>query len=124
MNAPTIIYTFNTKHFVVRMSCDYDEDWDASFDETGETARKINTGEWSAYVFHAEVIHHDTGAVLGEDYLGNSIYADPREFRDHIGARGRWGSYFRSMISQACTEARRNLKSMQLVPVRQQKELT
>lgn len=111
------IYTFNTKNFTIRMSCDYDQDWDASFDESGETAEKINSGEWGAYVFHAEVIHRDTGAVLGEDYLGNSIYEDPRQFRDHIGARGRWGSYFRDMISEACKEARRALASMQSVRV-------
>lgn len=111
------IYTFNTKHFTIRMSCDYDQDCDTSFDETGETAEKINSGEWGAYVFHAEVIHRATGAVLGEDYLGNPIYEDPRQFRDHVGAQGRWGSYFKDMISSACSEARKALQSMQPIPV-------
>lgn len=112
------IYTFSTQNFTIRMSYDYDQDWDATFDETGETAEKINSGEWGAYVFHAEVIHRKTGAVIGEDYLGNSIYENPQDFRDHVGARGRWGSYFRDMIGRACEEARDSLKSLQAVQVR------
>jgi hypothetical protein len=108
------IWQFETENFIVRMSCDYDNDVDISWDETGETAEKLASGEWTAYVFHAEVIESATGTTIGEDYLGGSIYADPEDFRDHVGLAiksredGRnYGSYFTDMIREAIREARK-----------------
>tara|TARA_R110000868_G_scaffold186069_3_gene428263 strand:- start:562 stop:912 length:351 start_codon:yes stop_codon:yes gene_type:complete len=112
------IYKFDTKRFSIYVSCSFDQDYDASFDETGEAEQKIQSGEWGAYVFHAEVIHRETGAVLGESFLGNSIHENPSDFRDHIGAKGRWGSYFRDMISDACHQARSSIRAMHGVIVR------
>jgi hypothetical protein len=109
------IWQFKTKNFIVQMSCEYQEESeDLSFDETGETAEKVASGEWSVYTFHAEVIERATFNTIGEDYLGGSIYADPKDFRDHVGLAiksredGRnYGSYFTDMIREAINEARK-----------------
>lgn len=108
------IWQFKTKNFIVRMTCDYQqESEDFSFDETGETQEKVNSGEWAVYVFHAEVIERATGNTIGENYLGGSIYADPEDFRDHAGLGiksrehgTRYGSYFVDMIRESINEAR------------------
>jgi hypothetical protein len=110
------IWRFDTKNFIVQMTCDYDQDSiDLSWDETGETAKKIASGEWVVYTFHAEVIERPTYNTIGESYLGGSIYADPEDFRDHVGLGiksredGRnYGSYFTDMIREAIQEARKN----------------
>ncbi len=109
------IWQFMTKNFIVRMSCDYQEESaDLSWDDTGEVREKLESGEWSVYVFHAEVIERATGNTIGEDYLSESIYEDPMTFRDHVGLaiRGRengcnYGSYFMDMIREAIGEARK-----------------
>lgn len=108
------IWNFMTKNFVVRMSYRYQEECvDLSWDDTGEVREKLQSGEWAVYVFHAEVIERATGNTIGEDYLGESIHADPMDFRDHVGlaaksrADGRnYGSYFTDMIREAIREAR------------------
>jgi hypothetical protein len=108
------LWTFKTKNFAVIVDADYDEDTlDLSWDETGEVAEKIDSGEWAAYTFRARVLDRNTGAELGVDFLGASIYADPQDFRDHIGlaiksrADGRqYGSYFMDMVATAIEEAR------------------
>lgn len=110
------IWEFKTKNFIVRMSCEYEQhSLDLSWDETGEVCEKLASGEWQAYTFHAEVIERATGATIGEDYLGESIYANPEDFRDHVGlaiksrADGRnYGSYFMDMIREAISEARKS----------------
>lgn len=111
-----LIWQFKTKHFIVRMSCDYDQDMvDLSWDDTGEVREKLASGEWAVYTFHAEVIERSTGNTIGEDYLGGSIYGDPEDFRDHVGLaeKGRkdgrnYSSYFTDMIREAIKEARKN----------------
>lgn len=103
-----LIWQFKTKHFIVRMSCEYDQDTvDLSWDDTGEVAEKLADGEWAVYTFHAEVIERATGNTIGEDYLGGSIYGDPEDFRDHVGSQGKHGSYFTDMIREAIREARK-----------------
>ena len=109
-----LIWKFKTKNFTVRMLAEFDEcGTDLSWDETGEVREKLESGEWSVYVFTAEVLDA-RGNVVGSDSLGGSIYGDPEEFRDHIGlaiksrADGRnYGSYFTDMIREAICEARK-----------------
>lgn len=109
------IWNFMTKNFAVRMSYRYQEETvDLSWDDTGEVREKLASGEWAVYVFHAEVIERATGNTIGEDYLSESIHADPMDFRDHVGlgiksrADGRnYGSYFMDMIREAIREARK-----------------
>lgn len=104
-----LIWQFKTKHFIVRMSCDYDQDTvDLSWDDTGEVCEKLKSGEWAVYVFHAEVIERATGNTIDvETRLAGSIYADPEDFRDHVGSQGKHGSYFTDMIREAIREARK-----------------
>lgn len=108
------IWTFETARFRVVVDCDWETDPDLSWDETGETREKIESGEWGNYCFRA-VVYCD-GRELAADYLGNSIYADPAEFRDHVGlaqkgrADGRnYGSYFVDMVRNVINEAREAL---------------
>jgi hypothetical protein len=101
------MYKFKTKNFVLEWAIEPDYDCDFSFDETGETAEKVRSGEWECFSSRITVTHKATGAVLGEDWLGGSIYANPEDFRDHVGAQGKYGSYFRDMVSSAVSEARK-----------------
>ena len=107
------IWKFRTKNFTVIVDCDYEgHSLDLSWDETGEVRAKLESGEWAAYTMRALVLDNH-GNEIGCDYLGESIYADPRDFRDHIGlaAKGRadgrnYGSYFMDMVRTAIQQAR------------------
>lgn len=108
------IRTLETAKFRVILDCTPETDPDYSFDETGETAEKCNSGEWENVTFRVRVIHTPTGIELSADYLGNSIYPDVRTFAaEHIGARGKWGSYYRDMVKTACREARETFAKLQ-----------
>lgn len=107
------IWRFRTRNFTVEVDCDYEtECLDLSWDETGEIREAIESGEMAAYVMRARVLDKH-GNEIGRDYLGQSIYADPREFRDHVGLviksreDGRnYGSYFVDMVREAIREGR------------------
>lgn len=119
-----LVWSFDTKNFSVRLEC-RPEDWpDLSWDETGETQAKIESGEWGNYVFSVRVLYK--GTELAADYLGNSIYADPKDFRDHLGlaAKSRadgcnYGSYFTDMVRTAIAEARQEAERLRSIPLRE-----
>jgi hypothetical protein len=107
------IRTIETARYSVILDYTQETNPDFSFDETGETAEKCNSGEWECVIFRVRVMHKETGLELSADYLGNSIYANPTDFaREHIGARGKWGSYYRDMVSQAIDEARATIAKL------------
>lgn len=120
--------TFNTKHFTVIADAIEEDSPDFSFDETGETQDKVNSGEWLCFTARVRVLLH--GREVGADYLGNCIYASFDKFMDHKecgkqnrewatqGKEGRCGSYFSDMIHEAIAEARKELKACQSVHVR------
>jgi hypothetical protein len=112
------MWSFETDNFRVEWSIAPEEDPDYSFDETGETVKKIESGEWQCFMSRMRIVHLPTGADLAEAHLGNSIYANPAEFRDHIGARGKYGSYFRDMVSTCVSEARKTAKTMREITLR------
>jgi hypothetical protein len=113
------LWTFDTAHLRIEWAIAPDEDLDISYDETNETRDKLASGEWTGFVSRVRVIHKESGAELGTDYLGGSVYENPRQFRtEHLGARGKWGAYFPDMVRNACTEARASLRRMQSVRVR------
>lgn len=89
-----------TKAFRVVLDCTQEPEPDLSWDEDGETQAKINAGEWGCYLFRVTV-YDASGADIGSDHLGNSVYADPQDF-----AKER-GGYFSDMIGEACREARK-----------------
>jgi hypothetical protein len=112
------LWKFETANFRVEWAITEEPDPDFSFDDSGETADKVASGEWTCFLSRMRVVHVPTGATLGEDFLGNSIYANPAEFRDHIGAQGKYGSYFRDMVRSSVAESRDAMRKMQGIRVR------
>lgn len=101
------VWRFDTKNFSVIVDFAYDDDAQApDWDETGETAAKLESGEWASYLFRARVVERSSGNTLATDYLGDSIYADPMDFRDHVGSGGKHGSYFLDMVREVINGAR------------------
>lgn len=116
------MFRFETAQFIIRATITPADDLDLSWDEDGETAAKLESGEYVAFDTAVTVTVKATGTVIGADYLGGSIYADPAEFfAEHracgvanrayaaAGNPGRCGSYFSGLISEACADARRTL---------------
>ena len=111
MNDYKTIWRFETPNFTVTVTAETEHDLDLSWDDSGETADKLDSGELCAFCAKASVRFR--GAEIGADYLGNCIYAAPEEFRDHLGlaAKSRedgrnYGSYFPGMVREAIREAR------------------
>ena len=115
----TEMYRFETANFVVRATIEVDDDLDTSFDETGETFKKIASGELMAFVTIVTVSTKD-GIELGSDVLCGSIYEKPSDFfREHFGiaAKSRadgctYGCYFPDMVRNAIDGARARLGRM------------
>ena len=112
MNNTQTMYEFRTKSFLIRWSIEDDYDVDLSFDTTGEVREKLESGEFQSFLSTMECIHRPTGDVLATEYLGGCIHTDPSEFRDHIGAKGKYGSYFRDMVKTVCSAARGHLRAL------------
>ena len=105
------IYKFNTRNFEVRVDAMEENYPDLSFDETGETAEMIERGDWLCFAVRASVSFN--GMELAEDYLGNCIYENTRDFRDHFGMRqNSHDSYFSDMIREVISEARKKINSL------------
>ena len=113
------IWIRRTPNFTVVLAYEHDNDADLSWDETGEVREALARCELGQYAFAVTVTENATGAEIGADYIGGSIYADPREFIDHRacgrqnreyaarGEAGRCGSYFTDMVRGAISEARK-----------------
>lgn len=111
------IWTFATPHFRVELACAPEESPDLSWNKTGEIAKKIDRGEYVNVCFRVRVLFE--GVTMGADYLGNSIYADVRDFRkEHVGARGQYGSYFVDMVREAISETRKQMRTFQTIKLR------
>jgi len=79
----TEMWRFETARFAVVWTISDCYDLDLSWDATGEVREKLESGEYQA--FDSAVTVYLDGREIAADYLGQSIYADPAEFRDHIG---------------------------------------
>jgi hypothetical protein len=111
------LWTFETANFVVSLDCCAEWAPDFSWMEEDDLAR-IESGEWECVSFRVTVADR-RGIVIGCDWLGNSIYADVADFRrEHIGARGKWGSYFRDMVHEAVSQARSEVERIASLPLR------
>jgi len=98
------VWKFKTARFEIGLELGPEHDLDLSWDETGETVRRLENGTLFAFV--ARVYVKLNGATIGEDYLGGCIYETEHEFmRD---------GYFRDMVRAAIADARRWIKSAQL----------
>lgn len=100
------------------LECEPEQDEDLSWvEDDQETLDNLESGLWTNYTFKVAV-YDAHGRDLAADYLGNSIYANPLEFRDHracgranrehaaAGQPGRCGSYFKDMVRNVIHDAR------------------
>ena len=111
------IRTFETANFKIVVDAEEEFDLDLSWDETGEVAEKLDSGEYIAFCAHAYVLGPND-ETLANDYLGNCIYEFLGAFMDHKecgaqnreyerqGVAGRCGSYFSDMVSRVIEGAR------------------
>lgn len=115
------LWSFETKNF--RVMCNtFDEPFRAPYmdaDLADECRAKTKSGEWKCFTVEVTVLHKPTGAMLANEYLGQCIHANRKEFRDHVGINeksrrdGRaYGSYFSQMVREACSAARIELKEL------------
>lgn len=123
------IREFKTAQFRVVVDALEDYDIDLSFDETGETREKLESGEYIGFCARVRVLHDALGEV-SSDYLGGCIYASLEEFEDHRmcgketrrlrseGSSAVCGSYFSDMIRTAVSDARKALSDAKRVYVR------
>ncbi len=130
MRNENVMREFQTPNYIVRATAEEEFDVDLSWDEDGSVRDGINSGEFIVFCAHVEVVHRPTGAVLGEDYLGNCIYRSFDDFMDHRacgkqnrewaakGEKGQCGSYFADMIHEAIAKARKNRGKMKLGQLR------
>ena len=110
------LWTFRTKNFTVKWTvspCDY---LDLSWDDDGSTREGLENGRYIA--FDSEIAVYFKGNKIAADYLGQSIYENVEDFRDHFGCAGKGGSYFSDMVREAISQARSYLKSAQNIEVR------
>lgn len=119
----TTLWTFKTANFRVECRAHPADDLDLSWDETGEAARRIDSGEYIA--FDAEVAVFCRGVKVASEWLGGCIYNSGEEFvTSHRDAdpmnrncsimRAERGNvaichYFPAMVAEAIAEARRCL---------------
>jgi hypothetical protein len=118
-----VIREFQTQHFHVIVDALDDLSPDLSWDETGEVRDKLYDGRLTLFCARARVMWQ--GVELASDYLGGCIYEDIDAFQDHrqcgrenrrleaAGETARCGSYFSDMISNVCTEARKEYARLQ-----------
>jgi hypothetical protein len=110
------MWRFHTLNFSVVWQIAPDSDYDLSWDETGEVKEKLERGIYQC--FQSRIIVCYQGDIIADDYLGCSIYENPAEFRDHIGSRGKYGSYFTDMVRTAISDARQKLHKIQALHIR------
>jgi len=103
------IYTFHTRNFTIKVDAMEENYPDLSWDETGETAEMIERGDWLCFAVKATLSFR--GMEIAEDYLGNCIHENTRDFRDHLGIAKHKGvgSYFSQMIRNVIEEGRNTL---------------
>ncbi len=125
------IWQFNTAHFRVAFETLPEDDLDLSWDESGEVAESIESGELTAFVARVAVYLKDGELALGVSYLGNCVYESAEQFyvshrdsdpanRNCTAMRAARGEnvvichYFPSLVREAVAAARKNLRQPQV----------
>lgn len=110
------LWSFRTARFEVQWRVYPSEQLDLSWDDTGETRENLNSGLWCA--FDSEMVLLLDGAEIATDWLCESVYENPSDFRDHFGIRFKsreagcnYGSYFADMVREVCREGRKALQA-------------
>jgi hypothetical protein len=119
------LWTFKTKRFEIHWGIEDPDFLELSWTVRGgieigglisptwsdETARKIESGEWTA--FNSSVVVYLDGVPIGADHLGGSVCENPADFRDHFGiAHTGRVSYFSDMVREAIRCARQFIASV------------
>ncbi len=104
------MWSFETDQFRVVWCVSPCDDLDLSWDDDGTIRDGLESGLYTAFDSRIAVYWNDM--VVGEAFLGQSIYESPSEFRDHIGAQGKYGSYFADMVREAITAARDTIRQI------------
>jgi len=112
------IREFRTANFHIVFDAIEDYDIDLSFDDTGETRRKLESGDLIS--FTARCIVYLNGQKVGADYLGGCIYESLDAFQDHrecgaqnrkrIKQEGRWQIYRKARPYPSCLSNSDKLK--------------
>lgn len=106
------IWSFSTAKFTVSLEITPSMFPDLSWADA-ETREKIESGFYTVFDSRVIVRHNETGAELGADYLVESVYENPSDFRDHFGmTRGGFGSYFADMVKEAINQARESVANL------------
>jgi hypothetical protein len=111
-----VIREFNRGKWNIRVSWEYDSDVDLSFDTTGEISKEIDNGDLQAFCVHVTCSYN--GIPLAQDSLFSCIYKEHSDFMDHIGSKGKHGSYFVDMVSRVIEDARKEIKTLKEIKVR------
>lgn len=112
------VWKFQTQNFRIEYNVSPEDDLDLSWDVDGSVRKGIEDGKYVAFIAEVRVVHKPTGAELGSDYLGGCIYENAQQFRDHIGLRGKSGSYFLDMVRTAIHEARDTFATIHAIKLR------
>ena len=108
------IWQFRTARFDVRLECAPEDCPDVSWADA-ETLERLENGTYVNVTFRVRVLCD--GLELGNDYLGNSVYENVRDFyTEHLGIKAQsraagvnYGCYFTDMVNSAIQEARKAL---------------
>lgn len=93
------VWTFKTARFEVGLEFGPEYDLDLSWDDDGSVQDGLTSGR--LFAFTARTYVKLDGATIGENYLGNCIYASERDFMKD--------GYFHDMVRCAIADARRHL---------------
>lgn len=108
------LWNFSTRNFRVTLSCAPEPDPDVSWMDEHELAA-LERGDLDNLVFRVQVFYR--GTLFGEDYLGNSVYDDPRKFRtEHMASTS--GGYFTDMVKEAIRQTRGMFADIRETPLR------
>lgn len=127
------IWEFKTDRFRIVLTAEEESNIDLSWDDTGEVAKRIDSGDY--VVFCAKCAVYLDGSEIAADYLGQCIYRSFKEFetshrdtdpmnRNCSIVRAKHGNvvachYFPSMVSTAIGEARKHIREMKPVYLRE-----
>lgn len=116
------MWQFKTRNFTVQWLITPDVLSAQSTDAVllAEWRKDIRAGKLKCFQSEIRVVCNATGIIMGEDYLGGTVLANPANFRDHFGmsAAGH-GSYFAQMVKEAISQARERFPAHQAAVARE-----
>lgn len=93
------LYSYTLGNYRIEAFAQHCDDLDLSWDETGEVAAQLDSGEMWAFNVEVRATHVPSG-ITGADYLGGNIYHDATDFVREFGG------YFSDMRREALRQLR------------------